>query len=484
MKERDEIEELFSSAFSDFEKMPPIDVKAAIDERIQAALPSKRRKGGFIWIMSSIIGLVLLSWIGIRIFSSDQVKERGNQQQFISKQTTDQETEANSGLGNVSSDNELNDSEQGSQKNSIDSDEKSLQNTTSTNSTSTNKELGSTYPVKPTKQLLPKKRTSHKGSDVTFVSNDRSPKKGNTGKIVKKNDQTDKSLENVVITEDIAKTIEKGEVTDKNVTKNPIVSEEVLANSSEQPSDSPNEISPEVAVNPLPQTVPETATFTPWSYTLYAGTTYGFSSLKQGVGSEYLMKEKFGISASFESNYQINSRFGIAAGLDFNSRKDVFYQKVNEAVDSSFTGNTLQYIYDPQVVDSIIDSMMVATYSYSFKQIEHQEIINHYSIAIPVYFNVNVFTAGKWSMKVNAGMRFSYVSNKLGSNPYNLPNPEFKSFGLRGSLRPQILYTADNGFGIGGYVNAGYDLIPTVQWSEITRDRIDLGVGLLFRFSF
>jgi hypothetical protein len=157
---------------------------------------------------------------------------------------------------------------------------------------------------------------------------------------------------------------------------------------------------------------------------------------------------------------------------------------IEVASDSIFTGNIVQYIYDPQVVDSIVDSMLVADYDYSYISQELQQLINHFSVAVPVYFNVNVFTAGKWSMKVNAGMRFSYVSNKLMSNPYNLPAPDFKSFGLRGSLRPQILYTTDSGFGIGGYVNVGYDLIPAVQWSGITRSRVDLGAGLLFRFSF
>lgn len=484
MKERDEIEELFSSAFSDFEKIPPIDVKAAIDESIQGTLNEKRRKGGIIWIMSSIIALVLLSWMGIRFFSGDEVREIGSGQQLITQDTTEQETGANREHVAEISDREMKDPLKGSQKNNTEIRKKSLQTAPFTNSTSTKKEVNQAGFVNTVIKTTVKERSSQKGVGANSMVSDRSQKGSDADKKDKSASKRDTKLAgNVVFPDESAKEIAGTEEEHKNMTEKPNVAASDIAKVTEQSSDSSNDISPEVAVNPVPPTVPEIASLSPWSYTLYAGTTNGFSRLNYSVGSGYQMKEKFGISASFESNYQLSSRFGIAAGLDFNYRKDVF-QKKNEATDSTFTGNVLQYIYDPQVVDSIIDSMMVATYSYSYTLKVFEEMINHFSIAIPLYFNVNVFTEGKWSMKVNAGMRFSYVSNKLVSNPNNLPNPEFRSFGLRGSLRPQILYTTDSGFGIGGYVNVGYDIIPAVQWSEITRNRIDLGAGLLFRFSF
>jgi hypothetical protein len=84
---------------------------------------------------------------------------------------------------------------------------------------------------------------------------------------------------------------------------------------------------------------------------------------------------------------------------------------------------------------------------------------------------------------MNTGLRFSYVQNKMTFNPEGMIEPDFKSFGLRVNLRPEITYSLKK-VGIGGYMNLGYDAIPSVQWTDVKRTRIDYGFGLVLKYHF
>jgi hypothetical protein len=99
-------------------------------------------------------------------------------------------------------------------------------------------------------------------------------------------------------------------------------------------------------------------------------------------------------------------------------------------------------------------------------------------------------------MLLNAGLRISYVQNKLAYNPIGMIAPDFKSFGLRVNMRPEITYSIKK-FGLGCYMNLGYDALPAVelkilnesfqptfQYFQVKRTRIDYGFGLVLKYHF
>jgi hypothetical protein len=161
---------------------------------------------------------------------------------------------------------------------------------------------------------------------------------------------------------------------------------------------------------------------------------------------------------------------------------DNFY-RISQVTDSIFIGLVPQYVYDPQVPDSIIDTLYVEEYDVVNNEIEQSQLIRHTSFAIPLSFNWNVYSKGRWNYRLGTVVRLAYVNNKLVSNDHNFDVPEFNKFSARIAIRPQVDYTF-NKIAIGAYLNCGYDLLPTVNWTDIERKRVDLGAGLLIRYKF
>jgi hypothetical protein len=472
MKERDEIEELFSSAFSDFEKMPPPDIKSAIDEQL-FTVPEKRKRKGYIWIMSAIALLIGMFWFGYGYFGDEKENEQqvtsssavpGSDNDALSAEKGTNETNVSTNQSDNSSDaagNEGNISD-----NPIVSEE----------AFATQYEAGTSNSIadKPSVQKKNKK-TKGTGETSTTPKNDRgemTPPSSSlkNGQEITNEEHEKGSVDAVNTSSEVAST-EDNKKTEK-------VEDQVPA---EEPKDT-SETQPDVAQQPTPDQpkAPE-KTGKNWSLSLLAGPTYGFSSLDRPNSPEYFMKEDPGFSIGVESSFMLGQRWGITTGLDMNKRTDIFFQEV---FDSTYVGQSYEYIYDMQVTDSIVDSILVDVYEYASVNTEQQQRISHFSVALPVYFTLNFPLSQKLGLEVNGGVRISYVSNKLSSNEYSLPTPTFKSVGIRATLRPQVIYALDNGMGIGGYLNTGYDVIPAVQWESIKRSRLDLGGGILLRYSF
>lgn len=469
MKERDEIEDLFSSAFSDFEKMPPPDLKSAIDERL-FTIPEKKRKKGYIWIMSVVALLIGVLWFGYAYFDGSNQKE----QLVISSSAFSDSTAKGSGSG------------QDGQR-----DKKSVivdENGTATESKEKVKDGSNTLSVQG------KERVHDANQSETVNASGRGKQKGG---LKAKKGSKEKTTTDKNVNDQLSETVNEHPFNTPGVTEvnNPVndVSDDNSAQGTE--SDKKDDVAvadaeskdtdttqPEIKQDPTPQLpLAEDNSKKNWSLTLLAGPTYGLSKLDRPSSPEYFMKETVGFAASVESSFMLGQKWGVTTGLDFNTRTDIFYREV---MDSTFIGQAYDYIYDTQVVDSVIDSVLVDVYENSGIVSEEQQRISHFSVAVPVYFTLAFPLSSKLNLELNGGMRFSYVSNKLSSNDFSLPVPTFKSVGIRATLRPQIIYRMDNGMGIGGYLNTGYDVIPAVQWESIKRSRIDLGGGILLRYSF
>jgi hypothetical protein len=491
MKEQDEIEQLFSSNFDGFEKAPPADVKAAIDASLfsgGAATESKKRKGIIWWFALALV--IGLTGLGSAIYLSNKSEEtmanlpiakngvsEENSKDLTSKKLKQEQNNQSSNSSSAKSIQTIDNSSSSKlveANNAVSSNAKSQMSSTSTTSQNIKK------------QTKTKKKNNIFKQQTILMDKESSQLKKNIPNLTAVISPASKMLEDEPsnIQLDPYFDMKAKEDETSNTTKES--SSDLSSTETKTKVDSTGITDSSTASilttnNPIATNKPLSKT-SPFSLTIYSGVTYGFSSLQQPTSSSFKMKEAVGFNSSIEMNFALNNRFGIGTGIDLNTRMDNFY-RVSQVTDSVYLGLVPQYVYDPQVPDSIIDTLYVEEYDVVTNEIEQSQLIRHTSFAIPLSFNWNIYSKGRWNYRLGTIVRLSYVNNKLVSNDHNFEMPEFKKFSARIALRPQVDYTF-NKIAIGAYLNCGYDLIPTVNWTDIERKRVDLGAGLLIRYKF
>lgn len=490
MKEQDEIEQLFSSNFDGFEKAPPADVKAAIDSSLfsgGAATESKKRKGIIWWFALALV--IGLTGLGSLIYLTN-ISNETSTNQSIAKVSSEKEAP-----NSISSQKLM--KNQKNQKNQSSKSIYQTQNITS-NSSSTATEVKKTVSSNAKPQVGSTASSSQNYKKQTKTKKKKSTFQKQPILMDKESSQLKKNIPNLTavispaskMMEDEPSNIQLDPYFDmkakEDATSNSTKESSADLSSSETNIDS-TAITDSTSTNNITSNNPtenqtQLPKKSPFSLTIYSGVTYGFSSLQQPTSSSFKMKEAVGFNSSIEMNYALNNRFGIGTGIDLNTRMDNFY-RVTQVTDSVYLGLVPQYVYDPQVPDSIIDTLYIEDYDVVNNEIEQSQLIRHTSFAIPLTFNWNIYSKGRWNYRLGTVVRLAYVNNKLVSNDHNFEVPEFKKFSARIAIRPQVDYTF-NKIAIGAYLNCGYDLLPTVNWTEIERKRVDLGVGLLLRYKF
>jgi hypothetical protein len=486
MKEQDEIEQLFSSNFDGFEKAPPADVKAAIDASLfsgGAATESKKRKGIIWWFALALV--IGLTGLGSVIYLTNKSEETMANQP-IARNVVSEENSKDLTSKKLKQEQKKQSSKSINQAQSITSNSSSKATDVEiTVSSNTKPQVGSTATLSQNnkKRTKTKKKNSAFNKQPILIDNETTLNDNNPNLSIAKSISS-KMMEDEPSNIQLDPTFDMKAKEDE--TSNTTKESSADLSSTETKIDSTG-ITDSSTANILPTNNP-TATNTPlsktspFSLTIYGGATYGFSSLQQPTSSSFKMKETVGFSSSIEMNYALNNRFGIGAGIDVNTRMDNFY-RMEELTDSVFIGVVPYFVYDPINTDSIVDTMYVTEFSVTTKEIEQNQFIRHTSFAIPLTFSWNIYTKGRWNYRLGTVVRLAYVNNKLVSNDHNFDVPEFKKFSARIGLRPQVDYTF-NKIAIGAYLNCGFDLIPTVNWTDIERKRLDLGVGLLLRYKF
>jgi hypothetical protein len=488
MKEQDEIEQLFSSSFDGFEKAPPADVKAAIDASLfsgGAATESKKRKGIIWWFALALV--IGLTGLGSAIYLSNKSEETKanqsiaknsesveNSKDFASENSTQEQKSQSSNTNSTKTTQTF----ENSSSSKMNESKNNFSSNTSTQITST------TASFEDAKKQTETKKKKNAFQKQPILTDNESPLKTKNPNLMVVASTSSKMMEDepsyiqldptfdLKAKDDETSNSTKESSTDLASTVTKIDSTALIENASA------NNITsnyPAAIDNSKPKK-------SPFSVTVYSGATYGLSSLKQPSSSSFNIKEAVGFSSSIEMNYALSNRFGFGAGIDVNTRMDNFY-RISQVTDSIFIGLVPQYVYDPQVPDSIIDTLYVEEYDVVNNEIEQSQLIRHTSFAIPLSFNWNVYSKGRWNYRLGTVVRLAYVNNKLVSNDHNFDVPEFNKFSARIAIRPQVDYTF-NKIAIGAYLNCGYDLLPTVNWTDIERKRVDLGAGLLIRYKF
>ncbi len=506
MKKQDEIEELFSSTFANFESMPPLDVKAAIDDQLfNGKTPVTGRRKGFIWISSSIILIGIVSFFALK-------NGRNNSPVLAKNEISVQESSPTS----PTSETIKKESHKEVSPLKINNSQKKIITQFEEQKLPQEIELKANNSAKKSSKI--ENDSKFAGNNITLkkqkITRDKTSQTNNNRSNSIKNspNKSESKEEKNELSHSISQPEKGDNITEKfEIPMNSVFSNEVIVakNESIEKSNSSventfNENENSVAEN---SEVQDTTTqvqwseateikpalmgfdpsiirgLSPWSISIYSGGTFGSSILKNSTPENYKMKEQLGFSTSIEANYRLNTRFGISAGIDMYSRKDVFY-KVVPAGDSIIDGVTTQYIYfNPVTQDSIIDTIISPNYFVLQSEYNQNQRIQHNSFAIPIYLSINLFLKGNWKMYLNSGLRISYVQNKLVSNPIGMVEPDFKSVGLRVNMRPEITYSLKK-FGIGCYLNLGYDAIPAIQWTDVKRNRVDYGFGLVLKYHF
>jgi len=511
MKKQDEIEELFSSSFEGFEKIPPMDLKASIDEKIfNGENTSVRRRRGFFWFLTLILLPGVTLFFGLIDFNEvrgmkAQHSENNSKSkwQIVKQKQRDLLTEKENSFGysrkSVSKENYLfgfnfllNEIKITDETSDYLNENPTIVIGTGTNKESFNSRKKTTG-IKSKSTISPKHWKHKKKSNLKLTNsydytNFPDLRKPRTKKIsninaISRIDKTEfiETNETTIFVEEEVQSFQTREI--ENIKEEKLLTNEQIGQKEDKDSDSTKQKDPFDVPSLTQSENPDSLIPSPWVFSLYAGATFGINSLKNSSASDYHLKEQLGFSTNLEVNYSLNSKFGINSGIDFASRNDIFY-KTTQSEDSVLTGFKVGYVYDPINKDSIIDTIMYANYEVQSTEIQESQLIHHTSIAIPIAFGWTFYNKGKWSMKLNTGLRFAYVQSTLLFNDLTV-EPFMGNFELRCNLRPQLIYT-ENKIGIGLYMNFGYDIIPSITWSGpniyLQRNRFDLGAGVVLRY--
>jgi hypothetical protein len=511
MKEQNELEQLFSSAFDGFEVTPPSHVKVAIDESLFASKTPVHTKRGFIWLFPLIGFFFIGSFITLSFNTRNHSTKISNSSSTqLANQTTHASTQERNTVNNTlnNTENQLIDTKKQHTKaisNKVEMAKKQHQ-FSDINNTQNNKGKGKFTDVNYTSTT----GISAKKAGLKNTSN-QPTKKSKTKKSRANNYQqaAQKSSERTNVIEDVredklndnfastGKSTDEDSATDTKPTDSPTNEEKAKENL--------NEKSEEVAStnekqNVLDKTVDSSGSSntgsnkssgdapSKWSVGLYTGTFFGVNSLSATSNNYYEINSPAGFNSSFEVNYGLNNKWSISAGLGYST----FNERISAVIyDTTFipNGTTVEYIYlNPALQDSIIDSIVTVNYITEIAKSDAAQKIKYSVFSLPIYGSFTLFNKGNWSSSLMAGVRLNYnkatVTNLYEEIPEALiSTPIVKQFGISAALRPEITYSFGK-FGLGVYLNTSFDLIPITQWSEFDKKRFDLGGGVVLKYRF
>jgi hypothetical protein len=506
MKEQNELEQLFSSAFDGFEVTPPSHVKAAIDESLFASKTPVHSKRGFIWLFPLIGFFFIGSFITLSFntrnhstkISNSSSTQLANQTTYASAQdgktvnntenqtinTKNQHAESNGNQSKMANQQHQFSVVNNTQKNKVEGKLKDVKNTVKTGELS--KKDGFKNAInQPTKKSKTQKSITQKTKEKTQKASERS----NVIDDVTKDKLNDNIALNGKSTEDsatetkstdLSKNEEKAKE-DQNEKQEDVASTNDAQNGLDKSVDSSGSV--DSGSNKSSGGAPSK-----WSIGLYTGTFLGVNSLSSNSNNYYEINSPAGFNSSFEVNYGLSNKWSITTGLGYST----FNERISAVIyDTTFipNGMTVEYIYlNPALQDSIIDSIVTVNYITEIAKSDAAQKINYSVFSLPIYGSFAIFNKGNWSSSLMAGVRLNYnkvtVTNLYEGTPEAMiSTPESKQFGISAALRPEITYSFGK-FGLGVYLNTSFDLIPITRWSEFDKKRYDLGGGVVLKYRF
>lgn len=481
MKEKDEIEALFSSTFEDFSVEPPADLKKSLDNK----LFNKKSKVGY-WIFGSIILLgLIVSLTLINQGTSSSIKNSFSSINSSSEIKTHPLTQKNN--QSINSDNDV-------KKKTIEN------NNIFSEQTINNK--SQTQQVK--KADINSKNINTKKSIANKVSTNRNSIKLTSRKVNTQQSILTKSDDGRLNSNKQDNFHSKYAVVDYSISNN-LPKEEIVQSNSINNTDlaKTNEIEQKTKIDSLTvqKGIEDTIVNEPtavaidsninqaaidpiskWLISARFGSGVGFNSFKNQ--NNYDLNEKNTFFLNVELTKMLNSNYSFTSGIQYDQNESLLSYKYDK-IENSFIGFDTTYI-------PILDSNG-ATIGFNTELNPNYEnttltniLQNRYSvtgITLPIYLGFSTKLNKLFYLDVNSGFLIGYQKARLLSGTANINDPKFNHFGLKVCLRPQIRYEFKN-VGISINTSIGYDVIPAMNWSGVKRNRFYSNVGIGFHYSF
>ena len=507
MKEMDDIENLFSSAFDGAEMAPPGAVKEGIDKSL---FGGKANIGGYWWI-----GLIVIALIGgtalffVNTAESEKetlaatTSERTMNGSDISGQSEVQKSENNGESANgqfTSTENEQTNAEQfgngvseNARNGSTQQTKQSETQTTEVGSAEgfsgqngTDEEPSSSFEPETSGDHTPTKESDNSAIGTTMSGDniENATEKGagevsgDDGSGISTTETTADA--NNVFSDSMNDAEAGADETEKSSGEEFVVAvvNEMLTNPLEKLKTNEPEKSLLVAANPTLPAPPGVKSGGRYSLSLYSGMTYGSNSLKSDQPTTKRLQESVGFYSGLEVLYHLSSAYDVSLGLDYSQHK---YSLTDELQTTSnvYVGDSLVLVFDTN--QQVTDSLFYPMYELVSTPQEISSTIQMQSFGVPLYLTYNVPFGTSLSLRMGLGAHFSYTKYRVLTSDIEIENPEFKSFGLRVQLRPELVYNF-NRFGIGVYGKLEYDVLQGMQWNAIKRRRWGTGAGISLRY--
>lgn len=493
MKEQNEIEQLFSSAFDGFEVTPPAKVKAAIDESIFAEKVLVHKRKGFIWLFPLLGIFFIIGFIGLS-FNTLYASKTSNQTANSAFNSTSHDPSSQNHQSKYSGH---------SQNTLIRKKTKELNATPQRNGEGIEISTANGTDYSASKSFKSSKKTLH--SEETGLSSikTRSNKQGKKAWVSasKKQKSSNNKIRKIKTDKLLGSTVNIGN--DGGLGKTKIGVDGLVASIdySEKPNteiESTNHFAEQdsslismkdtlklslkngvVEGQNLRLNIPQPK----WTVSLYNGTFYGVNKLTQSSLSNYEMSSRLGVYSGLEVAYSFSQKWAVNSGINYMHYSDNLVEQFSDTTEIQ-NGYSVQYIYNnPLLQDSIIDSVVTVEYITQINYHNYGQKIKYNIFSIPIYASFTFFEKGNWMASATAGMRFNFYTAKIVSAEGTITNPTFKKVGSTLALRPEVSYTFGK-MGIGIYLNSSYDLTSIAQWPEFTKKRFDLGGGVVLKYRF
>lgn len=481
MKENDEIERLFSSAFEGAEMLPPDSVKTGIDKALFGAGPAASQKSRG-WIVWSVLSVALISfgtfWLmqpeegGSELAADDrQITERA-----VGQEAENEKNEAVSGNPDIQTDAHPGNVPPADKSAAAEEDENSVQNTPErTKATVHRLQSGSKGMSEGTGDGGPGAESSRGQAVASGITDPGKMAEAGSGS-VPDSGKTGKGSDGGKTLSDNAWEESRTAAADQTASETVQVSGNVDALAvrkpglfalTEQRTASTGQFSTHAGRKP-----------NAWELELYAGPSFGYNTLR-GDGAPSSLKEQNGMYASLEALYPIAGSWSVSAGIDFGQRRDQLSVS-GFSNDSVFAGNQEVIVYDSTQVP--IDTLYYPIYDPVQKEVQFSGMVRQYSIGIPIYVRYKLKLAGRLGLDLAVGARFSYMKYTNESEVPGIPYPDrYRQFGINASFRPELVYRFPK-MAFGLYGRFEYDFMNGMEWNAIKRTRLSYGLGLCLRY--
>lgn len=224
---------------------------------------------------------------------------------------------------------------------------------------------------------------------------------------------------------------------------------------------------------------PGKSTKIPLSISLYGGMNFGQQKPRTSVPDLQIQQNR-GFNTSLEVSTRLKPSFGVTAGVDFSRRSLKFNQTTIQSIDS--TDNSYWDVVWNDV-DSTFDSTWVPLFQVdtTFGNFALQG--NSISVSVPIYFSYYRTLYKQLSLKLNAGVRLGYTKFTTTVNETTLGNPIQKQFRMDLLARPEIIYSFQK-MGVGIYGSVGYTFTNNLRWQDVGLPRFRYGMGLSLHYHF